>query len=141
MSYKNLDDTISPLVVVFNSTAINSNQPTPTMGLDTSLYQGTVSSNTLSIDYNSSLRGDFYGSTNASALYVFAHFTVGSTDSFQALELSAGYGAATFTSTEVFYCNPSQNENIQAKYRRNTASGITVTIDANFPRITGITTV
>jgi len=141
MSYKNLDEDISPLVVVFNSTAINSNQATPTLGLNTSLYQGTVSSNTLNIDYNSSLRGDFYGSTNASALYVFAHFTVDSTDSFQALELSAGYGSATFTSTEVYYCNPLKTQSIQAKYRRNTGTGITVTTDANFPRITGITTV
>ena len=140
MSYKNLNK-ISPLVAVFNNTTQSTNLETPTLALNTSLYQGAVSSNTLNIDYNSSLRGDFYGSTDASALYVFAHFTVGSTDSFQALELSAGYGVATFTSTEVYYCNPSKNENIQAKYRRNTATSLTVTTDANFPRITGITTI
>ena len=62
MSFKNFDD-INPLVAVYENNSRTTNSVTPYMNFDTSLYSGTVSSDTLTLEYPSTLRGDFYGST------------------------------------------------------------------------------
>ena len=112
---------------------------TPYFKIDTSLYSGSVSSEILTIDYPCTLRGDFYGSTNVStSLTVRSQFYVDGTGQHQSQDKNAGSGGGNTGAPEPFFANAPKNVNIQARYRRATASALNVVTSAKFPRITGV---
>lgn len=143
MSFKNFDD-INPLVAVFENNSRTTNSVTPYMNFDTSLYSGTVSSDTLTLEYPCTLRGDFYGSTydhnnvNSGKLSAFAAFYVDGVEQYQSVEINAGSGWADYGGGEPFFADAPANVPIKARYR--IAGTMNVTTFAKFPRITGVLT-
>ena len=141
MSFKNFDD-INPLIAVFENNSSTTNSVTPYMKFNTSLYNGTVSSDTLTLEYPSTLRGDFYGyttdsgSVNTGKLSVYAAFYVDGVEQYQSLEINAGSGWANIGGGEPFFADAPANVPIKARYR--IAGTMNVTTFAKFPRITGV---
>ena len=134
MSYKNHVDTV-PLVAVFNSSASSTSSAISDLAVDTSLYSGVVSNDTLSISYACTLRGDFYGSVST-AIPINCQFIVDGTEGNQSRESSASFGGGNIGGSDVFYTDADSNQDIGVKYRSYTS--VNVTTSANFPRVTGV---
>jgi len=138
MSYNNFPD-VNPLVAVYHNTSYTETGDTMYASFDTSLYSGTVSSNTLTLDYPCTLRGDWYGSLSSSqnGFVVNSQFNIDGQDKHQCRDHVSGFGGGNVGGTEVFFGDASSNVNIKVKYRTN-GSSITVSTFEKFPRITGI---
>tara|TARA_Y100000114_G_scaffold41405_1_gene36879 strand:- start:565 stop:981 length:417 start_codon:yes stop_codon:yes gene_type:complete len=135
MSFNNFAD-INPLVAVYENNSYTTSDKTAYMPIDTSLYNGTVSSNILTLEYACTLRGDFYGYTYDTAnLMVNSMFYVDSVEQYQSVDTNAGGTFTNFGGGEVFFANAPANVPIRAR-RRN--AGMSVTTEAKFPRITGV---
>lgn len=135
----------NPLVAAYHSSAASysgSSNYIKDLPLNTSLYSGTVSSNTLTIENNSTLRGDFYGSISVTgALSVNLMFLIDGVEQTQSRDHNAdtSYNGHNSDSPEVFFADPDKNTSIKVRYRRYAGgSGLAVVKDAYFPRITGI---
>lgn len=138
MSYNNFSN-INPLIAVYENNSRTTTSSTPYFKIDTSLYSGSVSSETLTLDYPCTLRGDFYGSTNVTtSLTVYSQFYVDGSGQHQSFDKNAGSGGGNNGGPEPFFANAPKNVNIQARYRRATASALNVVTSAKFPRITGV---
>ena len=136
MSFNNFED-VNPLIAVFENNSRTTNDITPYMLFNTSLYNGTVSSDTLTLEYPCTLRGDFFGYTNdTGGLSVFSSFYVDSVEQYQSRELNAAAGGGNIGGGEPFFANAPADVPIKARYR--IAGTMNVTTLAKFPRITGV---
>lgn len=137
MSFKNFDN-VNPLIAVYENNSRTTSNPISFMLFDTSLHSGSISSDVLTLDYPSTLRGDFYGSTTYSVLSCHCQFRIAGVDQLQTREINAGSTGGNIGGGEVFVANAGANENIQALYR--TSGTVNLTTAAKFPRITGVLT-
>ena len=138
MSYIIFED-VNPLIAVIENNSRTLNNVTPYMLFDTSVHNGAVSNDTLTLEYPSTLRGDFYGYTyDTAALSVFAAFYVNNVEQYQSLEINAGSAWANYGGGEPFFANAPANVPIKARYR--IGGSMNVTTQAKFPRITGVLT-
>ena len=136
MSFNNFED-INPLIAVFENNSRTTNDQTPYMRFDTSLYTGNISSDTLTVEYPCTLRGDFFGYTyDTGGLHVSSAFYVDSVEQYQSREMNAGTGGANLGGGEPFFANAPSDVPIKARYR--IAGTMNVITLAKFPRITGV---
>lgn len=138
MSYNNFLD-VNPLIAVYHDSSYSETGGSMYMDIDTSLHSGTVSSNTLTLDYPCTLRGDWYGSLSSSqnGSVVNSQFNIDGQDKYQCRDHVAGFGGGNIGGPEVFFGDAVANVNIKARYR-TAGSSVTVSTYRFFPRITGI---
>ena len=139
MSYKNFN-VKNPLVAVYATSTTGPTSSTSVQSpLDTSLHSGSVSSDTYTNDQNVSLFGDWYGSANTTGFLIFPYFEVDGVEQNQGIEYASEY-TAPFRGNDVVFANAGANLDIDFFYKRGSATSWTLTSEAGYPRITGVTT-
>ena len=138
MSFNNFSS-INPLIATYHDSTYSESGSIMYMDFDTSLHNGTVSSNTLTLNYPCTLRGDWYGylSSTQNGSIVNSQFNIDGQDKYQSRDHVAGFGGGNIGGPEVFFGDSPANVNIKARYR-TAGSSVTVSTYRFFPRITGI---
>ena len=137
MSYNNFANN-SPLVAIYNNTTQSSNGSVKQMNINTSLYQGTISSDEVTCDYKSHLMGDFYGTTTVN-LSLNSCFVVDSVEQFESTDTNKGSSSLGSRGPENFFAKPPASTAFYVHYKRYFNASWFITTAADYPRITGVT--
>ena len=135
MSFNNFDD-VNPLVAVYENNSSSATGGSNYFKFNTSLHSGTISNDTLTLEYPCTLRGDFYGSATINCV-MNSQFNIDGVDQYQCREHISGFGGGNIGGSDVFFGDAPANVNIKAKYRTS-GSSINISTFAKFPRITGV---
>ena len=135
MSYNNFANS-SPLVAVYNTTSDSSSQFTRKLRINTSLYQGIVSSNEVTFDYKSHLMSDFYGTTQVN-MSANCRFIVDSVGQFTSLDINKGFPFSS-RAPENAFGKANAQESVYLERKRTSLASRAVITSAGFPRITGV---